>query len=143
MNSMIWLGLFVVLLGIELMTMGLTTVWFAGGALLAFFCALANTILEVQIGVFIIGSLILLFSIRPLASKWMTTKKVATNVDSLIGQTALVTEDIKNALAQGAAEVNGQTWTARAVDAAEEIPAGTFVTIESISGVKLMVTAKK
>ena len=36
MNAMIWLILFVVLVVFEIATMGLTTIWFAAGALIAF-----------------------------------------------------------------------------------------------------------
>ena len=35
-----WLVVFVALVGIEVGTMALTTIWFAGGALAAFFMAL-------------------------------------------------------------------------------------------------------
>ena len=35
-----WLAAFVILIGIEAGTMALTTIWFAGGALAAFFAAL-------------------------------------------------------------------------------------------------------
>ena len=36
MQEMLWLALFILLLIIEIATMGLTTIWFAGGALAAF-----------------------------------------------------------------------------------------------------------
>ena len=36
MQTVYWLILFVILLVIEIFTMGLTTIWFAGGALVAF-----------------------------------------------------------------------------------------------------------
>ena len=36
MNAIYWLILFIVLLVIEIITLGLTTIWFAGGALTAF-----------------------------------------------------------------------------------------------------------
>ena len=35
MQEMVWLALFILLLIIEIATMGLTTIWFAGGALAA------------------------------------------------------------------------------------------------------------
>lgn len=38
MKVIYWLAIFIVLLIIEIATMGLTTIWFAGGALIAF-CA--------------------------------------------------------------------------------------------------------
>ena len=36
METMGWLIIFIVLIVIELLTMGLTTIWFAGGALAGF-----------------------------------------------------------------------------------------------------------
>ena len=36
MKVIYWLAIFIVLLIIEIATMGLTTIWFAGGALIAF-----------------------------------------------------------------------------------------------------------
>ena len=33
MLNLIWLGLFIILIIIELFTVGLTTIWFAGGSL--------------------------------------------------------------------------------------------------------------
>ena len=39
MAAVYWLILFVALAGIEALTVALTTIWFAGGALAAFFCA--------------------------------------------------------------------------------------------------------
>ena len=35
MKMIYWLAIFIVLLAIEIITMGLTTIWFAGGALMA------------------------------------------------------------------------------------------------------------
>ena len=42
MHAMIWLILFVVLVVFELATLGLTTIWFAAGSLVAFFAALLH-----------------------------------------------------------------------------------------------------
>lgn len=38
MDMIGWLVAFVILIGIEAATMALTTIWFAGGAVFAFFC---------------------------------------------------------------------------------------------------------
>ena len=46
---MFWLVLLIVLLGIEMATLGLTTIWFAGGALIAILAALLNAPIWVQI----------------------------------------------------------------------------------------------
>ena len=68
MASICWLIAFVVLVGIEIGTMALTTIWFAGGALLAFILSLFGASVEVQLEVIVIVSFILLFFTRPLAS---------------------------------------------------------------------------
>ena len=142
MESVWWLFLIVVLIIMELMTMGLTTIWFAGGAVVEFIAALCGAMLEVQIGLFIIVSFLLLFSFRPLVKRYVNTNQVRTNVDSLVGMEALVTGEINNELAQGTAMLNGQEWTARSADGSV-IPAGSTVLVASISGVKLMVQKKE
>lgn len=45
-TTVIWLSLFVLFLVIEIITMGLTTIWFAGGALVAFLVAVLGLGLE-------------------------------------------------------------------------------------------------
>ena len=67
MEPIYWLMLFVVLLGIEILTMGLTTIWFAGGALAAFLISLIGCPVWLQAVVFIAVSLILLLVTRPFA----------------------------------------------------------------------------
>ena len=62
----------------------------------------------------------------------------ATNADRVIGSTALVTETIDNAQAQGQVKVNGQVWSARSAQDIV-IPAGTDVRVLRIEGVKVMV----
>ena len=63
-----WLIAFVALVGIEIGTMALTTVWFAGGAIVAFLFSLFDTSIEVQLAAFVIVSFLLLFLTRPLAA---------------------------------------------------------------------------
>jgi len=67
MAAVYWLIVFVVLLGTEAVTMALTTVWFAGGALVAFVLALFGVNTQVQLAVFVIVSFVLLFFTRPFA----------------------------------------------------------------------------
>ena len=54
METILWLVLFIVLLVIEIFTMGLTTIWFAGGALVACILAYVGFELPVQIIVFLV-----------------------------------------------------------------------------------------
>ena len=96
MQAIVWLVLLVVLLAIEAVTLGLTTIWFAGGALVAFVLALAGAGLFIQIAVFCVISVILLIFTRPVAAGWLNHGRVRTNAQSLIGETAVVTEEIDN-----------------------------------------------
>ena len=144
MAAVYWLIAFVILVGIEAATMALTTIWFAGGALGAFFAALAGAEIEVQLAVFVVVSFLLLLFTRPFADRLLKSGRpeTKTNVDSLIGQRAVVTKTIDNLKAEGEAEVNGQTWSARAAEEDHRIEAGPVVEICRISGVKLIVKEK-
>lgn len=143
MTAIYWLIAFVVLIGIEAATMALTTSWFAGGALVAFLLALFGVSVQIQLAVFVIVSFVLLFFTRPLALKYVNRKTVKTNMESLIGKDARVTEEINNPKEKGAAVLNGQEWTARALEAGKIYPAGTIVEVKDIKGVKLIVSKKE
>ena len=92
-----------------------------------------------QIIAFVIVSVILLILTRPWALKYLNSRTVRTNADSLIGQTALVKETINNMESKGLVQLNGQDWTARSFEAGEIIPEGSEVIVKEIRGVKLIV----
>lgn len=143
MKTIYWLAIFIVLLIIEIMTMGLTTIWFAGGALLAFLAGIAGFGTGVQIGVFIVVSILLLILTRPLAVKYFNQERQKTNAESLIGQQALVTEDIDTIKAKGQVEIRGQIWSAKTDEPDGKIPKNTVVVVNGIQGVKLIVRARE
>jgi membrane protein implicated in regulation of membrane protease activity len=138
-----WLIAFVVLLGIEAATMALTTVWFAGGALVAFVLALIGINIQIQLALFVIVSFLLLFFTRPFALKFVNRHTVKTNSESLIGKNARVTATVNNAEGKGAAILNGQEWTARALEEEQIYPVGSIVEVKEIRGVKLIVSRKQ
>lgn len=142
MEALYWLIGVVALLVIELLTMGLTTIWFAGGALAAFVVTLLGGGRWIQIIVFVIVSFVLLFVTRPIAAKYFNKQREKTNTDSLIGQEAKVTERIDNFNQQGIVMVNGLEWSARTEDDSV-IEEGAKVFIQEISGVKLIVKSKE
>ena len=139
MTVMYWLVAAAVFVVIEIMTMGLTTIWFAGGALVGAVMAAVSLPLWSQIIAFVIVSVILLILTRPWALKYLNSRTVRTNADSLIGQTALVKETINNMESKGLVQLNGQDWTARSFEAGEIIPEGSEVIVKEIRGVKLIV----
>ena len=103
----IWLGLLVLFIVFELMTTSLTTIWFAGGALVAFVMALVGLPVWAQIAAFFVVSIVLLIFTRPFLTKFLKVGGEKTNVDSLIGQTARVIVDINNNDSIGYALVGG------------------------------------
>ena len=133
MDAILWLAAVVVLLVIEIATLGLTTIWFAGGALIAGIVAVAGA------G---IVSLILLIFTRPVAVKYLNVNRTRTNAESLIGKEAVVTQTIENLKNQGQVIVGGIEWTARTGDNETVIEKDTVVEIERIEGVKLIVKKK-
>lgn len=139
MDMIGWLVAFVILIGIEAATMALTTIWFAGGAVFAFFAAVLGFSVQTQLVVFLIVSFILLLFTRPLAMRFVNRETVKTNVDGLIGRKAKVIKKIDNNEPSGAAVIDGQEWTARSADEAVTIPVGTHVVIKEVRGVKLIV----
>ena len=139
MTVMYWLVAAAVFVVIEIMTMGLTTIWFAGGALVGAVMAAVSLPLWSQIIAFAVISVILLILTRPWALKYVNSRTIKTNVDILIGQTGLVTQDIDNLNAKGQVKVRGQIWTARSISDEVKLHEGQKVSIESISGVKVIV----
>ena len=138
MWSIIWLVVFVLLVTFEAATMGLFTIWFAGGALAAFLAYLLGAGVAVQAVLFAAVSVALLVVTRPLAVRFFNQDREKTNAESLIGKTAVVLERIDNLMGEGKVCVEGQEWTARAVDGIA-IPQDARVEIMDISGVKLLV----
>lgn len=140
-TSICWLVVFVLLIVIELATMGLTTIWFAGGAVAGFIASMLGANVVIQAVVFFVVSIVLLIFTRPFAVRYINSNKTKTNIDGLIGQEALVLEEINNIRETGCARLEGKEWTARSVDDTV-IPADTVVIVERIEGVKLIVKTK-
>ena len=138
-----WVILLVGFVVIEVATMGLTTIWFAGGALVAAIMAALHLPSYVQIATFIVVSVVLIFFTRPIAVRYFNKDRVKTNAESIVGKKAIVTGAIDNIKAQGQVTVSGMEWTARSVSDDVTIAEGAVVTIVAISGVKLIVEERK
>lgn len=143
MQEMLWLCLFILLLIIEIVTMGLTTIWFAGGALAAFAAGILGAVIWVQVVVFLVVSVLLFVFTRPVAVKYFNKDRQKTNADRLVGQEAFVAEAIDTLKAQGTVVVNGQEWSAKTKEADGKIGKGKVVVIDEIQGVKLIVKEKE
>lgn len=137
-----WLLLTAALLVIEALTAGLTTIWFAGGSIVALILTFLGAPIWLQTGAFAAVSLILLLVTRPLALKYMNKGKGATSLDRMIGREVLVTEQIDNLRGTGEVQVDGQYWMARSADSELTIEKGETAMVRSIQGVKLIVGKK-
>ena len=136
--KMLWFVLLLLFSIGEAVTVGLTSVWFAVGALGALLCALAGGNAWVQIVVFVALSAVSLALVRPLAKKFLTPSYSATNADRVIGREAVVTQTIDNLRGQGQVSIAGQIWTARSEGDAP-IDEGAAVQVLRIEGVKVLV----
>ena len=115
--SIVWLALIVIFLIVEIATVGLTSIWLAGGALAA----------------------LVVYFTRPWAQKYLNAKSVKTNYESLIGQKIKMTEQVDNLSQTGKAVVNGQEWTVRAEADGDILEPGDFGEVLRVEGVKLIV----
>ena len=132
----VWLLILVALVVIELISMGLTTIWFAGGAFVAALTSLMGFSVWVQIIVFLTVSLLLLFFTRPIAVKYFNKDRIKTNVESLVGRQAIVISEIDNVKGCGRVTVGGQEWSARAREDEAKLPVGAVADVVGIHGVK-------
>lgn len=138
-ESYFWLILFIIFLVFEVITLGLTTIWFAGGAFVSFWMSVAGLGFIWQLIVFFLISIILLMTTRPLAAKYLNKNTTRTNVEGLIGKHVKVTETIDNINETGHVMLNGVEWLARAQHDGMVIQKGTVVCIMEINGVKAIV----
>jgi len=136
--SAVWLMILVVLVAGEAITVGLTFMWFAVGAVGGLIVAALGGEIWLQVVVFLVLSTVTLVLVRPVAAKLLTPGISPTNADRILGQIALVTQNVDNIAETGQVKIFGQTWTARS-EAGETIPAQTRVRILRIEGVKVFV----
>lgn len=136
-----WLGTIIACVIIEAMTVNLTTIWFAIGAVAAWLIYLTGLGLEVQIIAFLLVSTVSLIFTRPIAMEKLKIGRTKTNADLLIGQSYKVVTTIDNINNEGTVNVKGQIWTARSVDD-QVIEKDEIVEVKEIVGVKLIVQKK-
>lgn len=138
-DAMVWLVAMIILILIEIVTVGLTTIWFAVGALVATIVAMLGGGLILQLTLFLLVSFGMLLFTRPWAMKYINKKRIKTNYEGIIGKVVRITQDVDNIAEKGCAVVNGQEWTVRAADERIRIQAGSLAKVVDIKGVKLIV----
>ena len=135
-----WIAIAVIAAIIEGCTPQLVSIWFAIGAVITAIVAVFIDNILIQLAVFVVVSVICIAVTRPLAKKLRnSTGDVPTNCDRYLGKVAEVIVDINNTEAVGQVKVEGSVWSARS-STGEPLPVGTKVVVNSIEGVKMIVT---
>jgi len=134
-----WVAMLIAFGVLEAITASLVSIWFCLAALVALIAAALGASIGVQIAVFFVVSLLCMALVRPFAKKFLKTNIEKTNADRIIGEEAVVIEEISNRQAKGQIRVRGEYWTARTEDE-EDVPDGTLVRVLRIEGVKAIVT---
>ncbi len=132
-----WLGIGIIALVVELITIGLTSIWIVGGALVALLINVIGGPVWVQILAFFLITFTLLFFTRPWAIKYLNRQRSATNADSAIGKQVRILERVDNVQETGKALYNGMEWTARALGD-DTFEVNEIAEVVDISGVKLV-----
>ncbi|MDR2607056.1 MAG: NfeD family protein [Treponema sp.] len=132
-----WLAVAVILALIEIFTVGLTTIWFAISAVVLIFVSMAPVPLIAQLIIFVALAALLLVFTRPIAIKKLKVGREKTNIDALIGKTALVVKKITE-FEKGEVKIAGQIWSAHGEDN-QEINEGSKCTVVRIEGVQAIV----
>ncbi|MFT3984585.1 MAG: NfeD family protein [Lachnospiraceae bacterium] len=143
MDALVWLGVLILMLVIEIVTLGLATIWFAGGALVAFIASMLGAVPVVQFILFFAVSIVLLLVTRPIAVKYFNKDRIKTNAEGLIGSDAIVIGEIDNLQGIGQVTIGGQEWSARSGNDKIKYPVGSVVKVVDIKGVKAVVEEKE
>lgn len=134
----VWLVVSAALIVAEIISLGLTTIWFAIGALAAAFAAFLGAGISVQLIAFAVISVVFLVFTAPVARKHFMGQPEKTNIEGLVGMIGVVTDTIDNLKSEGTVSLNGLEWSARSENG-ESIEKDCRVSVVSISGVKLIV----
>lgn len=139
MTAIIWIALIIIFAVVEIVTVGLTSIWFAGGALAALLCNVLGLSEVWQFLAFVVVSLVLLIFTRPWALKYFKPHLVKTNYEQALDENVCLTETVDNLKGTGTAVYKGQEWTARAYDELKVFEAGSIVKVKEIRGVTMYV----
>lgn len=135
MNWIFWLVLVIVLSFIEIATVSLVSIWFVASGIVAMILSFFIEDTAIITTIFILLGIFLLIISRPIVNKLRSKDNEKTNLDRIIGESAIVTEDIKKNEV-GEVKVDGKKWSAISK---EKCLKGDTVKILKIDGVKLIV----
>lgn len=135
MNWIFWLVLVIVLSFVEIATVSLVSIWFVASGIVAMILSFFIEDTAIITTIFILLGIFLLVISRPIVNKLRSKDNEKTNLDRIIGEAAIVTEDIKKNVV-GEVKVDGKRWSAVSK---ENCLKGDTVKVLKIDGVKLIV----
>lgn len=135
-----WLGVVILSAVVEGATMGLVSIWFVPGALVAMLIAGVSDLIWLEAIVFAVLSVLSLIFVR----KWfkehpLINRRTKLNADRLEGKCGIIEETVDNIHATGSVRIEGIVWTARTEDPELIIEPEAVVEIVRIEGNKLIV----
>lgn len=136
-----WLAAALVLIVIEVLSVDLVLIMFAGGALVAAGLAWAGTELWVQIFGFALTSTLLLLALRPWLLRHLRQRVplVETNAAAHLGRPAVAVTEVNERA--GRVKLAGEVWSAR-TDKGQVIAVGSEVQVVRIDGATAVVTPR-
>ena len=134
----IWLALILLSGVLEVLTAPLVALWFIPGAFVAMILAFCSVTVWVQVAVFLVLSAVCLISAKTVFRNFFIPKNEKFNIDAIIGEKCLVTEQIDNIAGRGAVKVKGLEWAARMISDDFVVEVGTRVEVIAVEGVKLI-----
>ncbi|MEB3366296.1 NfeD family protein [Saccharopolyspora mangrovi] len=139
--ALLWLIAGVLLVGAEALSGDFVLVMIGAAALGAAGSSALGMPLGVDVAVFAVLALGLVLLARPALKRRMgVQRELKTNVDALVGKQAVVESTVD---AQGGrVRIDGQLWSARALDGTQVIEAGRTVTVMEIAGATAVVWAE-
>ncbi len=133
----IWLGVVVITLVVEFLTLDLVSIWIALGAFVAMILAGCKVGFEIQIIVAVVIAVGSILGLRKVALKWLNKSKEKTNLDLLIGKRVkLITKITEDEM--GTVKINGITYSVKEKNN-QVVEEKEYVIIEKIEGNKLIV----
>lgn len=136
---LVWLALMIGFSALEVATVNMVSVWFAGGAMAGMVAQLFGASVSTQLLLFLIVSALLLACLRPFVRKYVSPRgHTPTNADMVLGRESRLIESVNNLEGTGALKLDGKVWTVRSCDDSV-LEAGTLVRVVKLEGVKLLV----
>ncbi len=142
----VWAAVTLCAIGLESVTADLVTIWFIPAGVLSIFMSLLPIKISIwlQVLLFFLVALVLIILSKTIFKELFKKKPlVATNLDTVIGQEAIVIETISNLENKGAVKVLGKEWSALTYDNSETIEKNELVIVKEIRGVKLVCVKKQ